>query len=274
MKPKALVRRLQLPTGLELAYLARGSDQAVPVLLLHAWGESRRAFDRLVALLPGTVRLVALDQRGHGDADVPDTGYSLAHFAGDVEAFMDVTGLSSAILVGVSSGGYVAQQVAVNNPHRVAGLVLIGSPRTLQGRPPFAGEVEQLLDPVPESWVRESLTWYPTFHDVPQDYIEDRVRDGARIPAHVWRETFAGLCAAAPPTDTGTITTPTLIIWGGRDELLSREHQEALASAIPGSKLVTYQDAGHLVLWEQPERLARDLTTFVEALTLRPKPAS
>lgn len=81
MKPKALVTRLQLPTGLELAYLARGSDQAIPVLLLHAWGESRRAFDRLVALLPGTVRLMALDQRGHGDADVPDTGYSCVALA-------------------------------------------------------------------------------------------------------------------------------------------------------------------------------------------------
>lgn len=273
MKPKAVVRRLRLPTGIELSYLARGSDEAVPVLLLHAWGESRRAFDRLVTLLPATVRLMVLDQRGHGDADVPGTGYSLADFAGDVEAFMDVAGLSSAILVGVSSGGYVAQQVAVDAPHRVAGLVLVGSPRTLQGRPPFADDVERLVDPVPESWVRESLTWFPTFHDVPRAYIEERVREGARTPAHVWRETFAGLCVAAPPTDTGTITAPTLIICGGRDELLGREQQEALASAIPGSELVTYEDAGHLVMWEQPERLARDLTTFVETLALRPSPA-
>ena len=265
MEPESVVTRLRLSTGIEIAYLVRGPNQAIPVLLLHAWGESHCAFDRLVALLPDTVRLMVIDQRGHGDADVPDTGYSLAHFAGDVEAFMDAQLLSSVILVGVSSGGYVAQQVAVNDPHRVAGLVLIGSPRTLQGRPPFADEVEQLLDPVPESWVRDSLTWFPMFHDVPQAYINDRVRDGARIPAHVWRETLTGLCAATPPTDTGTITAPCLIVWGGRDELLGREQREALASAIPNSKVVTYEDAGHLVLWEQPERLARDLTTFIES---------
>lgn len=265
-----MVRRLELSTGIGLPYVAVGPSGTTPVLLLHAWGESRRAFNRLLGMLPDTVRVMAIDQRGHGDADMPETGYSLADFADDVEAFMDAAGLSSAVLLGVSSGGYVAQQVTVTNPQRVAGLVLVGSPRTLQGRPRFADEVEQLLDPVHESWVRESLTWFPRFHDVPQPYIEDRVRDGARIPAYVWRETFHGLCAATPPTDTGTITSPTLIVWGDRDELLGREQQEDLAGAIPGSQLVTYEDTGHLVLWEQPERVARDLTAFVEDLAQRP----
>jgi pimeloyl-ACP methyl ester carboxylesterase len=86
----------------------------------------------------------------------------------------------------------------------------------------------------------------------------------------VWRETFHGLCNAAPPTDTATISAPTLIVWGDRDELLTREQQEDLAGAIPGSQLVVYQNTGHLVLWEQPERVARDLTTFVESLPQRP----
>ena len=274
MEPRVVVRRLELSTGIEIPYVDMGSSVTIPVLLLHAWGESRRAFDRLVALLPGTVRVMAIDQRGHGDADVPMSGFSLADFADDVEAFLDAARLSSVVLLGVSSGGYVAQQVAISAPERVSGLVLVGSPRTLQGRPPFADQVDQLVDPVPESWVRESLAWFPLFHDVPQSYIEDRVRDGARIPAHVWRETLNGLCAAAPPTDTGTITAPTLIVWGGRDELLSREQKDDLASAIPGSLLVTYEDSGHLVLWEQPERVARDVAAFLEALAHRPESAS
>ena len=76
------------------------------------------------------------------------------------------------------------------------------------------------------------------------------------------------VCAhAVPPTDTGTITCPTLIVWGDQDQLLSREQQDDLASAIPGSELVAYEDTGHLVLWEQPERIARDLTAFVDRLS-------
>lgn len=271
MEHDTSARRLELSTGVSLSYVAVGHSSAVPVLLLHAWGESRRSFDRLVGLLPDTVHAMAVDQRGHGDADQPQTGYSLADFADDVGAFMDATDLSSAVLLGSSSGGYVAQQVAVTNPRRVAGLVLVGAPRTLQGRPSFADELERLSDPVGESWVRESLTWFPRFQHVPPSYIEDRVRDGARIPARVWRETFQGLCDATPPTEIGTITCPTLIVRGDRDALLSREHQEQLAEAIPGSRLIAYENTGHLVLWEQPARVARDLTAFLEALPQRPR---
>jgi rifampin ADP-ribosylating transferase len=116
------------------------------------------------------------------------------------------------------------------------------------------------------AWVKESLTWFSRFHQVPQWYVDDRVRDGAGIPAHVWRDTFNGLITARPPTDAGTIAAPTLIIWGDRDELLTQAHEEALAAAIPASRLVIYEDTGHLVLWEQPERVASDLITFIESL--------
>lgn len=115
-------------------------------------------------------------------------------------------------------------------------------------------------------WVRESLTWFPRHHPVPQWYLEDRVRDGAGIPAHVWRETFNGLCAATPPSDAASITSPTLILWGERDEALAREQEDALVRAIPGSRLIVYADTGHLVLWEQPERVATDLTAFMRNL--------
>ena len=266
MNQEADVRRVELSTGVTLSYVSVGLSCAMPVLLLHAWGESRRCFDRLLPLLPRTVRAMAIDQRGHGDAGRPKTGYSLTEFADDVVAFMDAVGLCSAVLLGSSSGGYVAQQVAVTNPGRVAGLVLVGSPHSLQGRPSFADEVDQLSDPIAAAWVRESLTWFPRFHQVPDSYIEDRVQDGARIPAHVWRETFNGLCNAVPPTANASIICPTLIVWGDRDELLSRQQEEDLAGAIPGSRLVVYENTGHLVLWEQPERVTQDLTTFIESL--------
>jgi pimeloyl-ACP methyl ester carboxylesterase len=190
-------------------------------------------------------------------------GYSLEDFTEDVDLFMATLGITSAVLVGSSSGGYVAQQVAIASPHRVAGLVLVGSPRDLQRRPSFADEVDQLTDPMDPAWVRKSLSWFPRFHDVPQWYIDDRVRDGVRIPAHVWRDTFSGLISARPPTGTATISAPTLIVWGDHDELLPREDQEALAAAIPSSRLAVYQNTGHLVLWEQPERLASDLMAFM-----------
>lgn len=237
-----------------------------PVLLLPAWGETRGSFDRLVPLLPAGVRAMTMDLLGHGAAGAPATGYSLVEMAEDVVGYLDAEGITSAVLLGSSSGGYVAQQVAVAHPDRVVGLVLVGSPRTLRGRPSFADEIDRLTDPVSEEWVRASFAWFPMCRPVPASYLDDRVRDGSRIPAHVWRETLNGLCAATPPTDAGTIACPTLVLRGDRDEVLTLQHQEELARAIPGSRLVVYEDTGHLVLWEQPERVARDVADFVAAL--------
>jgi len=132
------VRWAELSTGVRLPYVSVGPSSATPVLLLHAWGESRRSFDRLMPMLGNTLHAVAVDQRGHGEADRPTAGYSLASLSEDILEFMDALGFSSAVLLGSSSGGYVAQQVAVISPYRVAGLVLVGSPRSLQGRPSFA----------------------------------------------------------------------------------------------------------------------------------------
>lgn len=187
------VREVPVATGVTLRYLEQGDPAGRAILLLHPWGESLRCFDRLIALLPPSLRVLSLDQRGHGGAEKPVGGYELASFAADVVAFMDAAGLDAAVLVGSSSGGYVAQRVALDSPGRVSGLVLVGSPRSLRARPPFADDVERLTDPVDPVWVRESLTWFPRFHDVPDWYVEDRVRDGLRLPAHVWRDTLTGL---------------------------------------------------------------------------------
>jgi pimeloyl-ACP methyl ester carboxylesterase len=102
---------------------------------------------------------------------------------------------------------------------------------------------------------------------VPDWYIKNRIRDGVRVPAHVWRAGLAGLTSAVPPTESATITTPTLIIWGERDELLPLQDGYLLAAAIPGSRLIVYEDTGHLVLWEQSERVATDLADFVAGLS-------
>ena len=260
------VRTVRLATGVTLPYVTQGDPDDASLILLHPWGESLGSFDRLLPLLPKAIHAIAMDQRGHGDADKPANGYALADFAADVEEFMDALGLARAALLGSSSGGYVAQQLAIGSPHRLSALALVGSPRSLLGRPPFADEVDRLTDPIDPAWVKGSLEWFPRFHDVPDWYLEDRVRDSARMPAHVWRESLTGLTSALPPTENGSISAPTLIIWGDHDELLPRADQEALSAAIPASRLVVYEDTGHLVLWEQPERVATDLADFLGSL--------
>ena len=255
------VRDLRLRTGITVPCLVQGDASAKPVLLLHAWGESRGCFDRLIPLLAG-FRIYAPDLRGQGEADKPEDGYSLAEQAEDAAAILDALNVPRAFVVGSSSGGYVAQQLATMHPEQVAALVLVGSPLSLRGRPAFADEVDTLTDPLDADWVRESLTWFPLLHEVPAWFLEDRVRDGLRMPARAWKAILDGLCDATPPTESGTIHAPTLILWGAKDNLLPRGDQETLAARIPGAALKVYPDAAHAVLWECPERVAEDASAF------------
>src|SRR5918997_1859512 len=142
MEPAA-GERLRLSTGITTAVTDEGVADGVPVLLLHGWAGSRRSFAALLPLLSRRVRTVAVDLRGHGDADKPPDGYALPTLAADVAAVLDAMDIGRAVLVGASSGGYVAQQVAVSAPDRVAALVLAGAPHDLRGRPPFAHRLQQ-----------------------------------------------------------------------------------------------------------------------------------
>ena len=258
-----------LRDGLELPYVQQGDPDGVPAVLLHAWLDSRRYFDQLMARLPERIRAFAFDQRGHGDAAKPADGYGLRDFADDVGAFMDAVGLDAAVLVGASSGGYVAQRFAVDDPGRTRGLALLGSPRSLRGpRPRFAEVVATLEDPIDAAFVRE-LSEGMVAREVPEAVTEMLCEENLKVPARVWRDAFAGLLAAEPPLDTGRISAPTLIVWGARDSLLPLADQEAMAAEIPGARLVIYQDVGHLPVIEAPARVAAGLTGLCDAVAAR-----
>ncbi len=145
-------------------------------------------------------------------------------------------------------------------------MILVGTPLSLHGRSEFAEVIHRLTDPVTEEWVRNFLSGFPLAHRVPGWFFDDRVREGAAMPAHACKAIFNGLCTAPPPTESGTIDSPTLLLWGARDGGLSMKEQETLAGRIAGAKLKVYPDAGHLVLWEYPERVAQDTTAFLGAL--------
>ncbi|MDQ0373914.1 alpha/beta fold hydrolase [Cellulomonas humilata] len=254
---------MALATGVELAVEEFGDGE--PVLLLHAWGETHRVFDRLVPLLPSTLHLVVPDQRGAGESDKPADGYAMQDGVYDVIALLDALGLEACWLVGTSSGGYLAQQVAVDHPERVRGLVLVGAPSNLQRPMPvtFADLLASFHDPVTRDDMVALNGALPLHTPVPDTFFQDQVTAAMTIPTGVLRATLDGLLAAAPPIQRGPITVSTLILWGAKDDVLPAGQAHELAAAIEGSRLVTYEGTGHLVLWEQPERVALDVTAFI-----------
>lgn len=196
----------------------------------------------------------------------PRPGYRVHDFAADLAAFMDSIQLESAVIAGGSSGGFIARRFAIDHPERTCGLVLLGSPATLRDKPGIQelwdSTVSKLSDPVDPGFVREFAAG-TLAQPVPQEFFKTIVQENLKVPAFVWRATFEGLMADNSFGELHKIKTPTLIIWGDRDKLLPRSDQEALAAAIPGSRLVEYAGAGHAFYWEEPGRVASDLVAFV-----------
>jgi len=81
--------KARLSTGLRIHYAESGDARGTPVVFVHGWPDSWFSFSRVLPLLPATLRLIALDQRGFGESDHPDSGYTIPGFAADLVSLLD-----------------------------------------------------------------------------------------------------------------------------------------------------------------------------------------
>ena len=97
----------------------------MPIVLVHGLASTCHIWDLVAPVLSGSFAVVAVDQRGHGRSDKPDTGYDFATVARDLRGFIDALGLNRPVLVGHSWGGNVVLECAFAHPAAVRGLCLI-----------------------------------------------------------------------------------------------------------------------------------------------------
>ena len=252
----------------KIEYVEHGDPVGVPVIMLHGITDSWRSFEPVLPRLPASIHAFALSQRGHGQSDRPAAGYHPRDFAADVARFMDARNIKRAVIVGHSMGSHIAQRFALDYPDRTLGLVLVGSFFTLRGKPivaEFRSEVSKLTDPIERRFALE-FQKSTLAKPVPDSYLESVVQESLKAPARVWRAALEGLLEGDHSADVGRIKIPTLIVWGDRDVFCSRSDQESLAGAIAGSQLVVYSGGGHAVHWEDPDRFATDLVSFIGRL--------
>ena len=182
---------------------------------------------------------------------------------------MNAVDLERAVIVGGSSGGFIARRFAIDHPERTLGLVLRGSPRSLRDKPGvmemWDSTLSRLTDPIDPTFVRQFAA-STVAKPVPPEFLETIVQENLKVPARVWIETTRGLLDDDSADELSRITAPTLILWGEQDAFLAKSDQKALASAIPNSRLLLYPDTGHALYWEEPERVARDLVAFAQSL--------
>jgi pimeloyl-ACP methyl ester carboxylesterase len=259
---------VSLNTGVRLRYGVQGDVGGDPIILLHGYTDSSFSYSQILPLLDRKYRVYVLDQRGHGESDRPaginSGAYALQNFAADVVAFMDVMKIDKATIVGHSMGSFVAQHVAVAAPERVKRLVLSGSATTIRNNvvSDLQREVNALKDPVPEKFVRDFQT-STIFHPPPDEFFKGVLRETMLLPAQVWQAVMTEMMSPKANADLTKIKAPTLILWGDKETIFPRSEQDALLAALPNARLKVYEDTGHGMHWERPERFAKDLQEFM-----------
>ena len=256
-----------LGNGTTLSYATQGAGPGPVLVLLPGPTDSWRSYEPVLARLPPSIRVIAVSQRGHGDSDKPAAGYRVEDFAIDAVSLLDGLDLERAVVAGHSGSCLVARRMAIDHPARVAGLVLEASPTTLRGDAGLERFLDSvassLTDPIDPTFARSFVADTSTDALAP-DVLDQLVGETLKVPARVWRETFAGLLAYDDTDELGRIAAPTLLIWGDADSLVGREMQDVLAARIRGAELLVYPGVGHTPRWEDPRRFAGDLAAFVE----------
>ena len=265
--------------GLRFHYTERGEREAPVVVMLHGVTGHARTWDDEGAALASHYRVLALDQRGHGDSDSPpDADYTIARLAADLAAFADALGLATFTLCGLSLGGRVGIQYAGTHPARVSRLVVvdIGPDIAPEGRM----RVGRLMAGAPERFdtLDEGFAYMRTNNPRYTDaMLRHRATHGLRpLPdgGLTWKydrglRELVRSGRWSDPIDLWpawrAIACPTLLVRGAESDILSPEIATTMVQAQPRARYVEVAGAGHTVPGDQPESFVKLLREFLDA---------
>jgi 3-oxoadipate enol-lactonase len=195
--------------------------------------------------------VLAYDQRGLGQSSVPPWPYAMSDFADDAAALLDAVGWEDCLVLGISFGGMVAQELAIRHPERVRRLVLACTSAGGAGGASYP--LQELVNLSPEKASARRLElldtrWNEAWrkeHPEMVALIADRMPSGAGEPP---AQGLTNQLAARAEHDTsgrlGTVACPTLVCGGRFDGIAPQPNSQFLASAIPGAQLEMF-DGGH-----------------------------
>jgi len=251
--------------GVHLHVRDEGSRDGRVVMFSNSLGTDTRVWDLLLPLLPGGLRLVRYDKRGHGLSDVPPAPYRMEDLVEDAGAVADALGVQDVTFVGLSIGGLIGQGLAAARPDLVKALVLmdtaakIGTDEIWQERLGLLATVglEGMADAVMERWFSSG-------------FLAERTGELA-----IWRnlllrtpaEGYGGCCSAIMNCDfrgsTAELALPVMAMVGAEDGATTPDVVRATAE-LCSAAFHEIPQAGHLPCVERPDVVAKLIGDFLE----------
>lgn len=253
--------------GIPLHY--RDVGQGLPVLLLHAFPLDGSAFDRQVSALAGRYRFLVPDLRGFGQSRLGEGPTEMRRLAQDALALLDALDIDSAVVGGVSMGGYAALALLREDAGRVRGLVLSDTQCTADdaagkdrrevtarqaleegSAAVIQGLVPRLVHAGPESPVRREVTKLGLSAS-PEAIAAAQRGMALRLDSKDLLARYAG---------------PALVVVGEHDTVTPLAKARQMADLVKGARLEVIPGAAHLPNQEQPEAFNTALDSFLASL--------
>jgi pimeloyl-ACP methyl ester carboxylesterase len=262
--------------GMNVHYRDEGNMQdSTPLILIHGMSSSLNTWDSLVILMKDKKRLISIDLPGFGlTGPNPENKYGFDYYTKFLDSFLTNLNVNNFILAGNSMGGGVSWHYAVSHPEKVNQLILIDAAgyQGKKGKGSLGFKLASmpvvnnlLLYITPKFLIKKSLeTVFVDQTKITEKEI-DRYHDltiaeGNRKAAlSIFKNGFI-----QEPEKIQSITTPTLIIWGDQDQLITVDNAYLFNKNIKGSELEVLKNVGHVPMEEVPEAVANTIFSFIK----------
>lgn len=263
-------KTVTLGNGTSISYLAREAGDA-PLVLLHGITDSARTYEPLVDRIDSRFTVYALDFRGHGESDKPDTLYDTDAYADDVRHFIREVIGGQVLLEGHSLGGAVSVQVAASAPELVSGLVLEDPPLY------FVNGINEIYTALFEGIVVMATTlqdgsqspddWFDVMAKAPDPYSgkpgletmgEERIRlrleSIGQMKPQALRDAIDGSLKWDTDAVLAKIACPVTLLWGdpGIGAVMTGEEVARATGIIGDCQVVQAAGVGHLIHDQAP----------------------
>ena len=248
-----------------------------PVVLIQCLGANTIDWMLQTPVFSERYQVLIFDNRGAGRSDTTEPPYSAAMMADDTAALMNVLGINRAHMLGLSMGGFIAQEFAFRHPKRLQSLVLAAT----------AAELPALAKHSMKAWLRmakedisletrliELFSWLFTGRLLENDQaVADMLRLFVSNPYPQSLPGYAGQIAACLRHDTrdrlAQINVPTLVLAGKEDILIPPKLSEELAAGIPKAELVVLEGGGHAFSGEIADQFNQTVLSFLGRVAQR-----
>ena len=249
------------------------AGEGEPLLLMHGLGSCTADWAPQIERFRHDYRVIAFDLRGHGRSSKPREGYSIPRFAKDTAALLDALGTGPVHVAGISLGGMVAFQLAVDAPERVKSMTIVNSgpvvpAETFKQRIPLYVRLLYLhtlgLRRMAKK-IAKGLFPKPEQADLRSQFIERLAANDKRCYLASLRAIFAGWGVAE---HLGDIRCPVLFLAADQDYTPVALKQR-FVDRMPDARMVVIPDSRHALPLEKPDEFNRALADFLALLRAR-----